>query len=185
MSRKILLILFTAFVVIPLIQHITSVRAETGDKVSETLKSEAIVLANKALEKGEIGPNAEIQIITDEKEIREELEKAGLDPDKLLADMEENPPGSKGLGGHAGVFIPPCGGPSTANDLFLVSPGPFGSMFFDVSWKEIGVCVGSGICTAFPACLVNAVCHIPTGQVAAAYGVAGGYTTDLGAGCSP
>ena len=178
MTRKsILLTLLITFVGLTFILHSTSVRANNGNKESETFTSKAITLARDAMKDGKIGSNVEMKIITDETQIRDALEKAGLDSGK--GDMESI---SQNPSAHAGLFVPPCTG--TANDLFTVATGLFGFAFVDVSNQAIGVCSGAGFCDGFPGCLVNAVCSIPPGQAAVGYGVAGAFTTDLGASCN-
>lgn len=141
-------------------------------------------LLDLAQEQGATGEKLEFTIITDQEQIRKELESIGVDYDKAIDELAEGT--TEGVGGHAGVML--CTGPDKANDLFLVAPGGFGTAFFGGSLSdpiEIGGCIGGGVCGAFPACLVNAVCPLPTGITAIAYAVTGVYTTDLGWGCGP
>ncbi|MBE7531891.1 MAG: hypothetical protein HND44_08095 [Chloroflexi bacterium] len=140
-------------------------------------------LLNLAWEQGATGENLELIIITDQEQIRDELKKLGVNYDDAIGEMLE---GIEGAGGHAGAMY--CPGPRTANDLFLTSTGPFGTGFFGGSISNpvaISGCVGAGVCDAFPACLVNAVCPVPAGHTAIAYAVAAALTTDFGPGCSP
>lgn len=125
--------------------------------------------------------NLELNVITDQDQIRKELEAIGIDYDKAIDDLANQ---TDGPGGHAGLMW--CVGPKIANDLFLTSPGPFIFGFYGGGGGAIGGCVGGSVCDAFPACLINASCYVPSGQAAVAYSVNNvGFTTDLGSGCGP
>ena len=137
----------------------------------------------EASDKQETPTNLEFTIIKDQEQIQDELLKLGIDYDEAIRNLETQ---TQGAGGHGGVMF--CSGPNTANDLFLVSSGPFAAGFFGGAISnpiEIGGCAAAGVCDAFPACLINAVCTVPAGQTAILYAATGVFTTDLGWGCSP
>lgn len=133
-----------------------------------------------AWEPGKTDYNLELNVITDQDQIRKELEAIGIDYDKAVDDLQKQ---ISGPGGHWGAMI--CSGPKYANDLFLTSPGPFIFGFYSGGGGTIAGCFGGDICDGFPACLVNAVCYIPSGQTAVGYTVNAAFTTDLGWGCGP
>ena len=124
--------------------------------------------------------NLEFTIISDQEQIRKELELLGLDYDKVFNEMENMP---LGPGGHFGLMY--CPGPKTANDLFIAFPGPVIASMYGVGGNLIGGCFASTTCDQFPGCLINAVCPVPTGITAVAYTVQAIATTDLGWGCAP
>jgi hypothetical protein len=129
---------------------------------------------------GETDYNLELNVVTDQDQIRKELEAIGIDYDKAIDELEKQ---TEGPGGHAGVMW--CPGPKKAGDLFLTSPGPYIVGFYGGGGGAIGGCVGGGTCNSFPACLINAVCYVPFGQTVALYSVNAIATTDLGPSCIP